>query len=332
MAKKISKRRKSNKGKEIEPAGFSWYTCKNCSYTFEGLFCPSCGQSIKEVQQPISHFLKDIFGSLFAMDIRIVKSLPALLFNPGKLSAEYIDGKRKSHIAPFRFFLFSSLIFFFLISLQTQNMVDKAFDELNDPLLVDSTQQALSSIRANIGDQDTVLAISSFRNGMGLVDLYKSYLHEAIKDTSLTVEEINIKEKQIQAADNPDVVLSKAYQYISWSFFALMPLFALFLFMFFRKQRKFFVEHLIYSVNLHTFFFILLIFIVVLGMIFPNLLSGMGGWVFLLALAYAMIGIRNFYNKKWLPSFFLTIAIFTLYLLSIFILIILTLIVMVLIA
>ena len=57
--------------------------CKNCKTTFEGKFCPNCGQSVFEYQRPFRFLLADFTGNLFAFDTRFWKSLKALTIKPG---------------------------------------------------------------------------------------------------------------------------------------------------------------------------------------------------------------------------------------------------------
>ena len=321
LKNKFKRRKKELAERKSNPESFVWYTCKNCEYTFEGNFCPVCGQSVKEFQQPVSHFLSDMMGSLFVLDFRIIRSLPTLLFKPGKISSEYIAGRRSQFIPPFRFFLFASIVFFFLIGTQTKEFIDPYLDESEKAELADSVKQLIIQRSQETESKDTIFAISNLKEGIGGIELVKREFQEHLADSTLSSKERIRMQNRIQAMDNPDYLISTAYKYISYSFFILMPFYALILLLFFRKKRKYYVEHLVFSVNIHTFYFILLSIIVLLSMIFENLLEGMAPWIFLLAFIYAMLGIRNFYKKRWVSSFFYTILTFLIYIISSLILI-----------
>ncbi len=298
------------------PEAFVLHTCKNCGFVFEGNFCPSCGQSVVEVQKPISHFLGDLFGTMYALDIRMIRTVPVLLFKPGKLSAEYIEGKRASHVAPFRLYFLASLIFFFLIGLQTKNAVNEALEENPDLIVSDSLVGKGTSVRLGVGG-DSIVDIKNLRDGLSLMEMVSKEITGGLKDSTLTEKERAARERKLKAYENPEVLISKVYQYVSYSFFLLMPLFGAILFLFFHKKRKFYVEHLIYSVNLHTFFFLVAIFALLIGMIFPTLLDKIGGFIFLLTVIYSIIGIRNFYKTSWRSAIFSSLALFTLYLMCV---------------
>lgn len=88
-------------------------TCLNCEYPLQGNenFCPECGQqndirrvSVKEM---ISHFL----GGFFAFDNLFFRTLKPLLFQPGKVTKEFLEGKRKKYTNPFIFLLHSAIVF-----------------------------------------------------------------------------------------------------------------------------------------------------------------------------------------------------------------------------
>ena len=48
-----------------------------------------------------------------------------------------------------------------------------------------------------------------------------------------------------------------------------MPLFALLLKLFYRRQRPLYVQHLMFSINLHSFFFLFFSFLILLELVLP---------------------------------------------------------------
>ena len=59
----------------------------------------------------------DVFNGLFDFDAKFWKTIIPLLINPGKVSKDYIEGKRQRYSNPFRFYLTVSIIFFLIIGL-----------------------------------------------------------------------------------------------------------------------------------------------------------------------------------------------------------------------
>ncbi|WP_420793206.1 DUF3667 domain-containing protein [Polaribacter ponticola] len=58
--------------------------------------------------------MHEVFNGLFNFDAKFWNTIIPLLINPGKVSRDYIDGKRQRYTNPFRFYLTVSIIFFYL--------------------------------------------------------------------------------------------------------------------------------------------------------------------------------------------------------------------------
>ena len=80
-----------------------------------GKFCAHCGE--KRVE-PDDHTLKRFFEHMFVAftnaDGKVFLTLRFLLTSPGRLTADYLRGRRKPYIPPLQLFLICNLIFFLL--------------------------------------------------------------------------------------------------------------------------------------------------------------------------------------------------------------------------
>ena len=72
-----------------------------------------CGQSFADIDKPMKDVLHDLL-EILNLDRSIVKTIVPFLFKPGFLSSEYIAGRRKKYLSPVKFYLFMSIIFFFI--------------------------------------------------------------------------------------------------------------------------------------------------------------------------------------------------------------------------
>ena len=80
--------------------------------------CPNCGQKNTDFNISVKELAVDFFGDLFSFDAKFFNTIPPLIFRPGKVPKDYIDGKRVNHIPPLRIFIFLSFISFFLWGLR----------------------------------------------------------------------------------------------------------------------------------------------------------------------------------------------------------------------
>jgi len=92
--------------------------CLNCDFPLDksDKYCPSCGQLNSTKKLKFDDFFSEFFSGLFAYDSRFQRTLRVLLFSPGKISKDYISGKRMRYANPFRFYLSASIIFFLIWS------------------------------------------------------------------------------------------------------------------------------------------------------------------------------------------------------------------------
>ena len=91
--------------------------CLNCGHTVEERFCPHCGQENIETKQPFHYLFTHFIEDFTHYDGQFWKTIKYLLFRPGKLTKEYLAGKRQTYVAPVKLYIFISFITFFLPSL-----------------------------------------------------------------------------------------------------------------------------------------------------------------------------------------------------------------------
>ncbi|MGA8854774.1 MAG: DUF3667 domain-containing protein [Christiangramia sp.] len=91
-------------------------TCLNCHLPLEKSdhFCPNCGQKNSTKKLSFGDFFTEFFSGLFNYDSRFQRTLRVLLFSPGRISSDYINGKRMRYANPFRFYLSASIVFFLI--------------------------------------------------------------------------------------------------------------------------------------------------------------------------------------------------------------------------
>ena len=80
--------------------------CRNCSSSFIGSFCSSCGQKKYDRSDfTLKGFVRDVAEEAFDYDSKIFSTLRLLIARPGKLTADFLNGKQKAYIAPVKLYL-----------------------------------------------------------------------------------------------------------------------------------------------------------------------------------------------------------------------------------
>ncbi len=129
-------------------------TCKNCEREFqEGFeFCPHCGQRAKD-DLTMGVLFYNTISNYFSFDARFFKSFFPLMFRPGYLAKRFVMGKRLLYLHPAQYYLFVSVVFFFLFSFQAREYTQKVDQVLKKGFEADSisafnttTNKALDSI------------------------------------------------------------------------------------------------------------------------------------------------------------------------------------------
>lgn len=110
-------------------------SCLNCGTPLnqQENFCHHCGQRNDQRRLNFWDVFSESFKSYFSVDNRAVHSLIPLFTKPGKLTREYIEGKRQQYVHPIRMYLTVSIVYFTLISLS--NLIgrpDLGLIKLND--------------------------------------------------------------------------------------------------------------------------------------------------------------------------------------------------------
>ena len=98
---------------------FSTENCLNCGEVLTGQHCSHCGQRARVRVLSLLGLMRDLVGDVFDWDSRIWRTLRPLLFSPGKLTIDYLRGKRASYTPPFRMYLLLSVAFFVVANMGT---------------------------------------------------------------------------------------------------------------------------------------------------------------------------------------------------------------------
>jgi len=105
--------------------------CLNCKHPLDMSYkyCPNCAQANSTKKLSLKDFFDEFFSNVLSYDSKLLTTLGALLLRPGKITRDYIEGKRVSYTNPFRFLLSLSIVYFLLMGLSGDfAQIDKLAD------------------------------------------------------------------------------------------------------------------------------------------------------------------------------------------------------------
>ncbi len=319
--------------------------CKNCGQKLDNSFkyCPACGQNTEE-DLTLKELFHNTISNYFSVDARFFKSFLPLMFKPGYLPLKFVEGKRMTYLHPTQFYLFVSVIFFFLLSFDVRKQeekVDKTLKtgieniERSDTSAIkvielNKTDSIISRLNINLNmksgalkkantDSPVHTALQNAEKG-NRVNNNKKELIEKLKEASSNEENPLWKRKlakQIIKIYNKrgSGFLQVMYGTVPVAMFVLLPVFALLLKLLFFKSGKYSV-HLVFGFYFFSFLFMAFSFYLIASFLF-TVPSVVFKTVVLLSYIYFLIALVRFYRQPVLGCIFKSMAILGLYLLFI---------------
>jgi hypothetical protein len=309
--------------------------CLNCETTVTGRFCQQCGQENVVVKESFGHLIMHFIEDLTHFDGKLWVTLKLLLFKPAKLTQHYMDGKRATYIHPIRMYLFISAVFFFFIFSGNSSEFPKGIE-----IKKDSTAAFVNKTKSKEAFNLNLSKDSIQFNSTAEYDSAQSKLSLSKKDnwieSTLVKKSIEINNKYKD--DNSKIgeaLLEQFQHYFSRILYISLPLFALFLWVLYRRNKNhYFVDHLIFSIHIYCAFFIILfaakLFNILTDFIFHKT-YGLVDAITIVALFYYLYkALKNHFRqstKKTILKFFILnaltmflmlVLIFAFFLLSLF--------------
>lgn len=128
--------------------------CMNCGTPLTGAFCHACGQK-GHLHRTIGAFMHDLIHGALHFEGKFWRTLPMLLFKPGKLTRRYIEGERARFVSPMALFLFGVFLMFAVF----QVVGITAPTDINDEATLEETiEEARSAAQIEVDQLNAELA------------------------------------------------------------------------------------------------------------------------------------------------------------------------------
>jgi hypothetical protein len=308
--------------------------CKNCGAPVLAAYCAVCGQERDTHRHTLAHLLHDLVSEIGNFDSRILRTIVALLFKPGELPLAFREGRTRRYMPAIRLYLFVSLVFFLILSAASIALVQIELQEVPNAYTVKTLPNGGVAIVSN-GKVTPMPAIVAGKvrdkslspgshsgltsdvhffepigryhqritsEGWSRIAELKADILKAVGNDRNGWMARNALASVEKLARDPAALNGPLTTWIPRVFFLLLPLFALLLALFYWRQRRkfYFVDHLVFSLAFHSFVFAILI--VAIGA--AQVLAGglVAELVFLAIGLYLLVGIKRFYEQRWIIS------------------------------
>lgn len=313
--------------------------CRNCGGVVEERFCTICGQLGADFHRPIWDLVTSSIGDMFALDGRMGRSLPMLLLRPGRMTRDYIEGRRARFVPPFRLFLLTSVIFFLTVFTALENqpwMQEVRFSPGSQPsgsfviggdaqFRIDAPETA-ESLRARLAEADLTAeeradteaalkaveasgqALSGFLLPDGTID--REALRQSIitSNPELTPGELAsaqaTAERMANFYENQERFGARLKEWAPRFTLLFLPIFSLLLALSYAWQRKRFIyDHLITGLHFQTFVYVLATLLIFLSTAIPAAAPAAAGGAFLIVFVYLLRMLRVTYDTGYIMAF-----------------------------
>ncbi len=283
--------------------------CPNCQTDLSAgeNFCPTCGQPNHDVNVTFGHVVEEAVEGFFHFDSKVWSTFRELIFSPGKLTVDFLEGRRARFVPPVRLYVLLSIAFFFLLGKGADHeifggkplvQIDTTAARKTPPTPAAATEkssepqslpEALKAVRDSIeyarahsgapvkvtgdfrmlslksGDFSNKPLMEKIANGS---DAFLDSLIRARGDEP-TFWKRRAYRQSARLSTKKEVLQHQFVKNLSLGMFFLMPVFALLLKLFYRRQRPLYVQNLIFSINLHSFFFLFLSVLLLISLVLP---------------------------------------------------------------
>lgn len=265
--------------------------CLNCGARLKGQYCGICGQRARNRLISLWELISEAFGDLLEIDSRLWRTLIPLFRRPGRLTRDYLEGRRARYMPPFRTYLVLSVIFFVVAFFDPRDDLSLLFEPQPEATAEEQAEKAAQTAEAKREILDE-LAAEGIIVGNTVADDVQKDDEEAAEvadeiDSGFNIQidddtgDCNIEGGDLEelpewfkrrfTAERIKEVCEKVtadggksfgdllLDNIPIALIVLLPLMALVLKVLYPLSRRYFVEHLLFVVHYHAFFFLILI-------------------------------------------------------------------------
>lgn len=244
--------------------------CLNCSTALMGPYCAACGQKQVSTDLTVREFLHEVTAELTHLDGKVPSSLKTLFFNPGVLTADYLEGRRARWLRPLRLYLICSIAYF-----------------LAGPLTEMLTHRSAREVMK--------ITLTNPDGTTSLTEAGRQQIEETLPGRLFGRERLERAVANSAALNRAtDTAFPKAM-------FVLLPLFALLTNVAWRRKLPRYPAHLYLALHLHAAWFgVLAVMTIATMFLSPGpVMSATGVIVLAYVVWYGLLTVRRVFGDSW---------------------------------
>jgi hypothetical protein len=245
--------------------------CRNCGEPAPGRYCPACGQATETAQRGLREQARAAYQEWLAPRGRITLTLRKLLFSPGTLTVDYLEGRRARYLAPFRLYLWVSVLVLAAVQLLNLDFVLRVWGSQGVGVLR-GTQVPVSEMQVQARWTPVEVIV------------------RAVPTPGVA------RFSGVPAEEKVRFLRGRRARYLSSMLLVLVPAFAAMLALCFHRRHRRFMEHLVFAFHIQAFVLLaVLIESMFLRVVFANVVTwGM--------FAYFVVAARRVYGIGWVAT------------------------------
>ena len=308
--------------------------CENCGAELQGHWCAHCGQPAIDYRRSFRHVIADLLDEFLNWDSKFFATIALLIFKPWRLTNEFLAGKRVRYANPLRLYLLASILFFFAVNYGTRGIKfepgkigpkDRAELEADlkntdlppeareklQALLQESSPSPAPSPVTSPSSPPPSAQTSQQKKEYGKIGERPFVAFDDAKSTTPFERWIEgrAKEKMGEHGTKMGLFISTLFSNLPYMMLCCIPLFAFVLKVLYVRRHIFYIDHLIYALHIHTFFYTAVMLIVLATIGLNRFASGpiAGSMIALLWIGFVtqiFLSIRFVYRQGWFISIF----------------------------
>ena len=280
-------------------------TCLNCHAPLTGPFCAECGQRDIPPYPSVRELAVDAFAEVSGWDGRFATTIRTLVRRPGRLTREFLEGRRARYISPLRLYLMASLVYFLLAATAPDVRLDDGRTlflglRVTPNISVDSTPsraQRVGTAAANSFDAQRPLQQAARDSILTEIERAPAFMQPFLRRS--IIDPAGFRRGILEALPR--------------MLFGLLPVFAVIVALFYRGRK--YPEHLYFAIHLHAFvFFALSLTQLAKFTTVPALVGAAAALSVLVIPVYATLAFRGNYGGSLLMNLTKEVAIGAIYL------------------